>query len=177
MAEFVEGLPLTRLEGVISATNLGEWVEFDAVANSGSMAGRALSRNRAYGVRHPTLGERYVCGVCGEVYATLTAADVRHRQRTHRRQRGEHFKDSRAVAVFERPRPPAAVVAEEAPEQMTMPFDEGGLDVIGEHLIEGMGAIVASRRGLRQRVAELEAENARLRTMIEAVKTAIGGTE
>ncbi len=100
-------------------------------------------------------------------FETLGTADSKHRRKEHPRKSGERFSRTRqALAVTERPSAPVAK-AEEAPEQMAIDFDENGLDLIGDALAEGVATIVASRRGLRRRVADLERQNAELLSMNE----------
>lgn len=148
-------IPLVKLQGVRSVDDLGPWHVIDAVATAGSQAGKVFRRERVYGLRHPTAGIRYACGPCGETYPTVAGAD-RHRQKTHPTRHGG-------------PRQTLEVARQDVAEPRQMTFDEVGLDTIGPAIAEGVAAIVASRQGLRERMAGLEAENTALREALTRI--------
>ncbi len=164
-------IPLVKLQGVRSVTDLGPWSVTDAAPAGGKDAGKPLRRERVYALRHPTVGVRYACGQCHDTYDTLGGADT-HRVREHPFPLGG---DRREIT---RAKPRAVAITEPEPGRpRQMSFDDVGLDTVGPHIAEGVAAIVASRQGLRERVRQLEAENAELRAALAGIAVIIKSTE
>lgn len=162
------GIPLIKLQGVRSPTDLGPWSVTDAAPAGGKDAGKPFRRERLYALKHPVVGIRFACGQCHLTYDTLGGADT-HRAKEHPFPRGGDRRELTAVK-------PREVTPQPVDEPRQMTFDEVGLDTIAPAIAEGVAAIVASRQGLRDRVKQLEAENTELRAALAGITVIIDST-